>query len=540
MSMIKKSASASLAACLLLLLLRPEDASSLDAGRAPLLPAFVSPRRRPASSSSPLPILRSTPTAVDDVPSDAPLDLDDGGGDPEAVLRARDRLLALASSLASSSPSGRFVSRPSDRSKLRKAVSELETLAPPPGERGRELLLGNWKLVATAAIPSAGMRRGDGKKDEKKNKDKKSGWFASSRGKSGRSSLSLLGDDNPLQKSLKKTVEVTQRIRTKNPDEEDEGAVSRVDNVVEITPLDTLDSILPKDSPLTNLLGNVNLNPLSVKKSKVVLVHDAEVESVDPVLRTKIAWVSSVVNVAGTSQYLDPDGADVFGINNLFGEFLNAGTFDTPYVDEDVRVSRSSSPIVEQIRVFVRDGSSVLDDEVMMESLTAELRVEEEREAAEEEKKDVGVQAKKVAEATASMAENARSTIEKDMEGVNKALSETMDDVVGKVQDAVEEDLEQIGKAVQGVQSAIRERGDVGEALSNATEAVAKVPEDVRSIVEEDASNLADEVEGALETMVADVQDSVETDLKEIEKSIEGMRDAVSGDDEEEDETKEE
>jgi DNA anti-recombination protein RmuC len=287
-------------------------------------------------------------------------------------------------------------------------------------------------------------------------------------------------------------------------------------------------------------LGNVNLNPLSVKKSKVVLVHDAEVESVDPVLRTKIAWVSSVVNVAGTSQYLDPDGADVFGINNLFGEFLNVGTFDTPYVDEDVRVSRSPGPIVEQIRVFVRDGSSVLDDEVMMESLTAELRVEEEREAAEEEKKDVGVQARKVAEATASMAENARSTIEKDMEGVNKALSETMDDVVGKVQDAVEEDLEQIGKAVQGVQSAIRERGDVGEALSNATEAVAKVPEDVRSIVEEDASNLADEVEGALETMVADVQDSVETDLEEIGKSIEGMRDAVSGDDEEEDETKEE
>ena len=66
------------------------------------------------------------------------------------------------------------------------------------------------------------------------------------------------------------------------------------------------------------------------------------------------------MNVAGTSQYLDPDGGDVFGLNNVLGEFLNAGYFDTPYVDGDVRLSRTSGPVSEQLRVFVRVGSALL------------------------------------------------------------------------------------------------------------------------------------------------------------------------------------
>jgi len=56
------------------------------------------------------------------------------------------------------------------------------------------------------------------------------------------------------------------------------------------------------------------------------------VESVAPVLTTKIAWTSSVLNVAGTSQFFEPEGEDIFGLNNVFGEFINAGTIDTPFV----------------------------------------------------------------------------------------------------------------------------------------------------------------------------------------------------------------
>lgn len=468
--------------------------------------------------------------AIDDIPSDiVTAEVAGEDGDPESILQSRNKLVALSKTLADNSPSGKFITRPSDKVKLQKAINDLEAMAGDSagGERAKEMLLGDWTLVATANLPSSDIRRRFNNKKDDNNK-KKNGWFTKKERRSGLSESS--NNDNPIQKSIRKTITVTQRIR--NIDENNGGDIDRVDNVIEYTPLDTLEDIVPESSPLYNLVSNVNVNPLQVKKSKVVLVHKANVESVEPVLRTKIAWVSSVLNVAGTSQYFDPDGADVFGVNNLFGDFINVGTFDTPYVDEDIRISRTSGPVLEQLRVFVREGSSLLEDSSgLLGSLTAEMRVEEDRAVKESERSDLGNQVKKVVEATASMAENARSTIEKDMDDVNKALSDTMDDVTAKVQDAVENDLEEIGKAVEGVQSAIQDGDDiynVGEALTNVTKAVAKVPGDVQKIVEEDVSELADEVEDVLENMVADVQDSVESDLKDIGDAIDDIRDSAA------------
>jgi len=60
------------------------------------------------------------------------------------------------------------------------------------------------------------------------------------------------------------------------------------------------------------------------------------------------------VNVAGESKNLDPNGEDVLGINIPFGEFLNAGSFETTYLDDSMRVSRSKTGPTDQIRVFVK------------------------------------------------------------------------------------------------------------------------------------------------------------------------------------------
>ncbi len=428
---------------------------------------------------------RYSSTTLDEIPSDAPIDTSGSGGDPEAVLQARNRLVALSKALTTNSPAGKFITRPSSTKKFQQAIADLEAVASSssPTNRDKEMLLGDWMLIATANVPSSDIqRRITEKQNNSSSNDKKRSWFTMPQRRSGLSNGN--SSLNPIQKSIQKSFQVTQRIRNDGASSSsEEGEINRVDNVIEYTPLDTLEDILPKDSPLFNIFGKVNVNPLQVKKSKVVLIHKAEVESVAPVLRTKIAWTSSVLNVAGSSQYFEENGSDIFGVNNLFGEFLNVGSFDTPYVDEDVRVSRSTSgPILEQLRVFVRVGSKILDEsnEGMLDSLTAEMRVEEEMEVTstsiERQMKTVTVAAETV------------------REKVTDALSDAMEDVVERVQDVVESDLEEIGKAVEEVQAG----GDIVEAVSNATKAVVKVPADVGSVVAEDVSAVVEKLQDAI------------------------------------------
>ena len=254
---------------------------------------------------------------------------------PDVVESARERVLSLASQLKEESKTGVFLSDASSRSDLCRAVADLEAVCGNMSERSLDLMLGDWTLLCTTS-PS----RGGGSKNEKQVRK-----------------LSLFGSKGglpelPFQDKLRKSFDVTQRIRAGK----EGGAIDRVDNVIQFTPFaNKLGDLLGDSSPLS-ALGDIVINPLELTKSKVALVHDAKVESVSPVLRTKINLKSYVLTVAGTSQYLEPNGADILGLNVPLSEF-QSGRFDTTFVDEALRISRGRQGAVETLRVFVRaDG----------------------------------------------------------------------------------------------------------------------------------------------------------------------------------------
>jgi len=84
------------------------------------------------------------------------------------------------------------------------------------------------------------------------------------------------------------------------------GSINRIDHVLQYSPPNTLSAFLQGDdnndndndnqdgARLPEALKNLNINPLQVTKSKIVLVHKAEVQQVTPVLRTKLT-LSSII-----------------------------------------------------------------------------------------------------------------------------------------------------------------------------------------------------------------------------------------------------
>jgi uncharacterized protein YoxC len=341
-------------------------------------------------------VMFSTTDAPSDVESDVkPIDV----APSKRLMSLRDELLKTAKSLVDSSPSGLFLTLPNDVAEFTTGVARLEAIAPTTSDESEQLVLGDWSLLATSKSLKIGSPSSSSSSADMKLKLPK------------------------LPSKLQNGITVTQRIRSTSESDN----IDRVDNVIEINN----EEILP-----------AFLNPLKIQNSKVVLIHKAKVEGFNP-FRTKISLQSIVLNIAGTSQNLDPAGADLLAVNiPSLTEWMNSGSFDTTYVDDKVRISRGTTGFFEETRVFLRKGVELEDIIGMLDN---DITVEKSK------LDEVADALDGVAGAVGNAVTEVRDTVDKDMEIVSKEVERSIKDV----QTVMEEDMKTIGDEIDNVKTAI-------------------------------------------------------------------------------------
>ena len=445
----------------------------------------------------------------------------------DVIEKAKTRVLSLASNIKEDSKTGVFIADPSVKSDLKRAVADLEAVCGSPTDRERRLMLGDWTLLCTT---NSGGGNGEKKKSSKSKKAPK---------------LPFKLPELPFQDKATKSISVTQRIRSTDDSEGEDKTINRVDNVIEFTPFaDTIGDLLGDNTPFA-ALKNLTVNPLEVSKSKITLVHKAEVLSVSPVLRTKISLQSYVLNLAGTSQYLEPDGADLLGLNVPLGDF-QSGNFDTTYVDEELRISRGKVGLVDVLRVFVRKGIDAEIGALVDNDLVAGASDESGDDDSEPSKLDeVRDAVEGVADAVRKVNEDVRDAIKSDMESVRDSVEDVTDaikEASEDVRDVVEEDMKGVVEAVEGVADVVvgKENRELIEKeiegeIKNVQEVAEDVSESLKEIqsgVEDDMESVRDSVEDvtdAIKEASEDVRDVVEEDMKDVVEAVEGVADVVVG-----------
>lgn len=246
----------------------------------------------------------------------------------DLTVSAKTYLLDVAERLKAEN--GVFIVDPKAQEELQKVVQELEQQGATEVSPGQEAYIGDWTLLCTVATPKANFPK------------------------------IPVPPNNPIRESIAKAsnqyVKVLQRIRS-----DDNRIVNRVDHVIEYQPPDEVGSVLSAIPNLPEAISKLKLpNPLQVSKTKLVLCHKAEVSNSDSSLfSTKLTLNSVVLNVAGTSTILDPNGADVWALN-LPGvqDVLGRDTFETTYMDDTLRISRTNAGLIDQLRVFVREPTT--------------------------------------------------------------------------------------------------------------------------------------------------------------------------------------
>ena len=406
------------------------------------------------------------------------------------IIQARNDLISISNALTSESPTGLFITLPSDRAKFMKAVARLEAIGPTTSDESEPLMLGEWTLVATSRKTAFGTSSSSSANGNKKKK------------------MSL----PKLNPKIKNSIKVTQRIRS--TEDESLNTINRIDNVIEF------------DNTMTKLLPSF-LNPLQIDQSKLILVHKAKVESFVP-FRTKLALQSIVLNIAGQSKNLplgldlDPDGADVFGLNiPSLSEWMNAGDFDTTYVDQDVRVSRGTIGLVEMTRVFVRQGSNLME---YNQDVDMDIEVDADADADVQtiEEKQLDSIAKAIGGVANSIGElmnDVTTVVEKDLEYMKEDVEVTRQEI----KDVVEEDVNEIVEAVSKVKSAIIGDEEAEAAIDDAIDDGVSVVTDFEKDVEETIRGDVDSLKSAVEEDVEKVEDAVE----EVTDALEEITDIV-------------
>merc|ERR1719223_1379673 len=375
------------------------------------------------------------------------------------IASARAHVLETSQSLVDSSLTGIFLTTPSNINKLDLACRQLEAITPAMSIAEQDLLLGEWDLVCTARAPKLPL----------KNIERTSTRKSTSTDEKKESIFDLLPKPPKLQDSIRNSLSVRQRIRAKesssNEQEGDEPSndITRVDHVLEYTPL-TLSQLIPESSPLAKI-RSWNVNPLEVSKSKVTLTLSQLIPESSPVFRTKLNLQSVVVTVAGTSSYLDPEGADLLGLNiPSLGEWSNSGYFDTTFVDESLRISRGSTLGLEELRVFVKSQKSE-GEEVITSSTTAatttappkEERAEKVKEAVKDVKSAVVKLDEDVKTKVQDAAKEVQELVKDDLKEINDKVAKVREAVVGK-----ETDVEDVVQEVEAVveEEEDKEKGD--------------------------------------------------------------------------------
>jgi len=182
------------------------------------------------------------------------------------------------------------------------------------------------------------------------------------------------------------------------------------------------------------------------------------------------------VTVAGTSQYLEPEGADLLGLNVPLGEF-QSGMFDTTYVDEELRISRGKVGLADVLRVFVRKGidaevGALVDKDAIAGATNVDDPNSEKGSEKPNKLEEIRSAVEGVGDVVRKVNEDVVETIKGDMDDVVEAVEGVADAVIGKdnrevIEREIEGGIKNVQETAEDVQDVIKDvQSNIEEQLS--------------------------------------------------------------------------